>query len=49
MIDYDQLSHGNVKIGYIVGGIQSTIPDTKSNDETSASNRIFDVYIDMDP
>lgn len=47
VIDYDQLSHGNVKIGYIVGGIQSTIPNTSSNSDTSASNRIFDVSINI--
>ena len=47
VIDYDKLSHGNVKIGYIVGGIQSTIKNTTSNSDTSASNRIFDVNINF--
>ncbi len=47
VIDYDRLPHGNVKIGYIVGGIQSTIPNTSAIIDTKASNYIFDVYINI--
>ena len=33
-------------IGYIVGGIQSTLPNTTSSSDTSASPHIFKVYIE---
>ncbi len=45
VIDYDHLSHGRVKIGYIIGGIQSTVPNTNTITDSSASPLIFDIYI----
>jgi hypothetical protein len=45
VVDYDKLPHGSVTIGYIVGGIQSTVPNTSTRADSSASNHIFNVTI----
>jgi hypothetical protein len=45
VIDYDRLKDGMNLIGYIVGGIASTLPNTTTTSDTFASKRIFNVNI----
>jgi len=45
VIDYDKLPKGHVKIGYVVGGIASTLPNTSTRADTFASERIFNVCV----
>lgn len=44
VIDLDRVRDGRV-VGYIVGGIESTLPDTKSQSDSAASPYIFQVRI----
>lgn len=41
----DHLLNESIQIGYIVGGIQSTVPDTKNITDSSASPYIFKVTL----
>lgn len=41
------LEKGCHHVGYIVGGIQSTVPNTTSISDTSASAYIFNVYVEI--
>lgn len=41
VIDFDSLSPGPTLVGYIIGGIQSTLPNTNVASDSSASPRIF--------
>ena len=45
VIKYDHLNNGRSLIGYIVGGIQSTLPNTSSRLDSAASPYIFKVYV----
>lgn len=45
VIEFDELKHGETFLGYIVGGIASTILDTNCVKATIASPYIFEVYI----
>lgn len=49
LLDYDSLKNEPTVIGYIVGGIQSTKPNTKSRFDSSASPYIFKVTVIPDP
>ncbi|MBA3602528.1 MAG: hypothetical protein H0W50_02565 [Parachlamydiaceae bacterium] len=44
-LDYLLKHDKSVTIGYVVGGIQSTLPNTSSNSDTSASPYIFKVKL----
>ncbi len=45
VIAFDKLKHHRTLLGYIVGGIASTITDTNCVTDTIASHHIFKVYI----
>lgn len=45
VVKFDQLKKGKTHIGYIVGGIQSTMPDTNDNSDSAGAPYIFKVYI----
>lgn len=45
VIKYDHLYKGRSLMGYIVGGIQSTLPNTNNSSDSAASPYIFKVYI----
>lgn len=45
VIKYDHLHKGRSLMGYIVGGIQSTVPNTSSISDSAASPYIFKVYL----
>lgn len=45
VIKYDHLYKGRSLMGYIVGGIQSTVPNTSQNSDSAASPYIFKVYL----
>lgn len=45
VIKYDHLYKGRSLMGYIVGGIQSTVPNTSSTSDSAASPYIFKVYL----
>lgn len=45
VIEYDRLSNKPTVIGYIVGGIQSTLPNTNTNSDSGASPYIFQVTL----
>ena len=45
VLKFDLLKKGKTHIGYIVGGIQSTLPNTSSKQDTKASSYIFKVYV----
>jgi hypothetical protein len=47
VIDYDKLTTGSYQIGYIVGGIQSTVPNTATINDSSASRYIFNVFLNV--
>ncbi len=46
VIKFDKLEHQPRLIGYIVGGIQSTLPNTNVNADSAASPYIFKVFVD---
>ncbi len=46
VLKFDKLCTSKQLVGYIVGGIQSTVPNTTSNSDTAASPYIFKVYIE---
>ncbi len=45
VIKFDELPKGRTHVGYIVGGIQSTLPNTNTMSDSAASPFIFKVYI----
>jgi hypothetical protein len=45
VLKLDNLKRGPVMVGYIVGGIQSTLPNTNTGSDTSASPYIFTVTL----
>ncbi|MBS0635963.1 MAG: hypothetical protein JSS12_00485 [Verrucomicrobia bacterium] len=45
VVKFDKLPKGKTHIGYIVGGIMSTLPNTSENSDSAASPYIFKVYI----
>lgn len=45
VLNYDELERGPVVVGYIVGGIQSTLPNTNTSSDTAASPYIFTVTL----
>ena len=45
VIKYDHLHKGKSLVGYIVGGIQSTVPNTSSNSDSAASPYVFKVFV----
>lgn len=45
VLKYDVLGNGPVVVGYIVGGIQSTLPNTNFNSDSAASPYIFKVTL----
>lgn len=45
VLDFDLLGSGPVVVGYIVGGIQSTLPNTNSSSDSAASPYIFKVTL----
>lgn len=45
VLKFDKLPKKRVHIGYIVGGIQSTMPITQSDEDSAASPYIFKVYV----
>jgi len=45
VLQLDELPKGKSHVGYIVGGIQSTVPNTFADSDTAASPYIFKVYI----
>ena len=52
IFDLNALRSDSELVGYIFGGIQSTVPNSffsNTNGLSSASNRIFEVYIGRDP
>ncbi|MFV0338278.1 MAG: PEP-CTERM sorting domain-containing protein [Chthoniobacterales bacterium] len=44
VINFDALGSGDILLGYIYGGIASTLPNTSSPSDSMASNDIFAVY-----
>ncbi len=46
VLDFDSMEKGHTLVGYIVGGIQSTLPNTNSISDSSVSPFIFKVYVD---
>jgi len=46
ILDFDSIKKGSCQIGYILGGIVSSLPNTDSNDDSKASSYIFDVYLE---
>jgi len=49
VLKYDQVSKHTVVVGYIVGGIQSTLPNTNKSSDTAASPYIFTVTLVPNP
>lgn len=49
VLKLDALKHGPIVLGYIVGGIQSTLPDTNSSSDSAASPYIFRVTLIPNP
>ncbi len=47
VLKLDELPKGRTHVGYIVGGIQSTLPNTNSNSDSAASPYIFKVYLNI--
>jgi hypothetical protein len=45
VIKFDKLTPGLTTLGYVVGGIQSTLPNTNTNADSAASPYIFKVTI----
>ncbi|MFZ4099268.1 MAG: hypothetical protein ACOYKZ_02935 [Chlamydiia bacterium] len=45
IVDFDALPAGSTLLGYIVGGIQSTLPDTVTNADSAASPYVFKVTL----
>ena len=45
VLNYDELERGPVVVGYIVGGIQSTLPNTNTSSDTAASPYVFTVTL----
>jgi hypothetical protein len=45
VLKYDKLGTNSVVVGYIVGGIQSTLPDTNVESDSAASPYIFKVTL----
>ncbi len=45
VIEFDKLGKRSQLIGYIVGGIQSTVPNTTAYNETAASPYVFEVFL----
>jgi hypothetical protein len=45
VLKYDELKRGSIMVGYIVGGIQSTLPNTNTGSDSSASPYIFTVTL----
>lgn len=45
VVKLDKLKHKNVLLGYIVGGIASTLPNTNTQSDSIASPYIFEVYL----
>ncbi len=45
VVKFDHLKKGKIHIGYIVGGIQSTVPNTSDQSDTAGSPYIFKVYL----
>lgn len=46
VINYDELPNKSTLIGHIVGGIQSTLPNTSLQSDTAASPYIFKVFLE---
>lgn len=45
VIKYDSIRHHRTLVGRIVGGIQSTVPNTETASDSAASPYIFNVYL----
>ena len=45
MLNYDELGRAPVAVGYIVGGIQSTLPNTNTTSDSAASPYVFTVTL----
>lgn len=45
ILSLDSISHKKQVIGYIIGGIQNTVPDTTKPTDSSASSYIFKVFL----
>jgi len=45
VLKYDLLGSGPIVVGYIIGGIQSTVPNTVASSDTAASPYIFKVTL----
>lgn len=46
VVDFDSLRHGRKHVGYIVGGIMSTLPNTTTITDSTSSPYIFKVYVE---
>jgi hypothetical protein len=45
VLKFDKLGTNSLVVGYIVGGIQSTLPDTNQESDSAASPYIFKVTL----
>jgi hypothetical protein len=45
VLKYDTLGSDPIVVGYIIGGIQSTLPNTNFSTDTAASPYIFKVTL----
>jgi len=45
VLQYEALCHHPTLVGYIVGGIQSTLPNTNTASDSTASAYVFEVYL----